>query len=251
MGVGAISSKTVVGILSVLFLAAAVGMWAMGGYVIATYRHISTIASAYYTLVPAAVMVVLGIVFLLGAISGFCAITRENKGCSLTFFLFIFLTFALLITAIILSFVYKKQINQVVEAESNKTMGNYGNVSSPTTRDIDWLQMNFHCCGSKSYESWTDTPFGHQKPNHVPVTCCKNQTGCFDGDLGKMNASGPITKYVYDIGCEYMVEKFLKDNLYYLGAGAIAFLVLLILGMVGSCYVLWQRKDASYFNLGS
>jgi len=250
MGVGAISSKTVVGLLSALFLAAAIGMWCMGGYVIATYKNISQLTSAYYTLVPAAVMIALGIIFLLGAISGFCAACRESRPCSLTFFVFVFLTFALLITAIALSFVYKKEIHKVVEDESTSALKKYvQNSTDSTTKQVDYLQQHFKCCGADNYSTWASTPFAINNTNHVPLSCCRNQTACVGGDLTLMI---PDKKdFIYIDGCVGEVEGFLKKNLYYLGAGAIAFLVLLILGMVGSCYVLWQRKEASYFNLGS
>ena len=249
MGVGAISSKTVVGILSVLFLCAAVGMWAMGGYVIATYKNIGALTSSYYTLVPAAVMIVVGIIFLLGAISGFCAACRESRACSLTFFVFVFLTFALLITAIVLSFVYKREIHHVVEREANSTMDNYNKTGKESvTKQIDYLQGNLRCCGSDSYRSWRYTPWGTDHLDQVPLSCCMNVSNCEGGDLIKMNVTA---NYIFTGGCVGEVERFMKSNLYYLGAGAIAFLVLLILGMIGSCYVLWQRKEMSYFNLGS
>jgi tetraspanin-3 len=254
MGVGiTISSKTVVGLLSVLFLAAAIGMWFMGGYVIATYKRIDTLASAYYTLVPAAVMIAIGIIFVLGAISGFCAACRESRACSLTFFVFVFLIFALLITAIALSFVYKREINKIVERESDVAMKKYGQPKQNSTTDqIDYLHRNFKCCGSFNYTSWNSTPFGLEHPDHVPLTCCRkdfNESQCLDGDLSQMKDKADV--YIYTAGCVGEVEHFMKQNLYYLGAGAIAFLVLLILGMVGSCIVLWQRKETSYFNLGS
>lgn len=247
----AISSKTVVGILSGLFLAAAIGMWVMGGYVIATYKQISTLTSAYYTLVPASVMIVVGVIFLLGAISGFCAACRESRPCSLTFFVFVFLTFVLLITAIALSFVYKREINKVVERESSTTLQKYGLPGQNSTTDqVDYLHRHFKCCGSYNYTSWNSTPYGNQHQNHVPLSCCKyNSTMCLDGDLIMMQEK--VNEYIYTEGCVGEMERFVKGNLYYLGAGAIAFLVLLILGMVGSCFVLWQRKDTSYFNLGS
>jgi len=253
MGVGTVSSKTVVGILSILFLAAAIGMWVMGGYVIATYRHINTLASAYYTLVPAVVMIFVGIVFLLGAISGFCGACRESRPCSLTFFLFIFLIFALLITSIVLSFVYKREVNEMVVKESEKATSKYGQEGeNATTYQVDYLHKHFHCCGTYNYSSWFKTAWGLNHTfiqDRVPLSCCKNETACYGGDTSKMLP--PIDKYIYEIGCVTEVEKFLQSNLYYLGAGAIAFLVLLILGMVGSCVVLWQRKESSYFNLSN
>lgn len=251
MGVGTISSKMVVGILSVLFLAAAIGMWVMGGYVIATYKHIGQLASAYYTLVPAVVMIFVGIVFLLGAISGLCGAIRESRPCSLTFFLFVFLIFALLITAIVLSFVYKREVNAMVEKESTKALNRFGQPGENTTTDqVNWLHKHFYCCGSYNYTYWNATPWGLNHTGFVPVSCCRNnESECFNGNLTAMGVDP--SKYIYNVGCVYEVEKFLKSNLYYLGAGAIAFLVLLILGMVGSCFVLWQRKESSYFNLGN
>jgi len=252
MGFGTISSKTVVGILSVLFLAAAIGMWAMSGYVIATYKHIGQLASAYYTLVPAVVMIFLGIVFLLGAISGLCGAIRENRACSLTFFLFIFLIFALLITAIVLSFVYKREVNDMVQKELAKALDNYGQPKKESTTDqVNWLHHHFRCCGSYNYTAWYTTPWGLNHTGSgqfVPLSCCKvNESYCFDGNVTAMIPKP--SDYIYDNGCVSEVERFLKSNLYYLGAGAIAFLVLLILGMIGSCVVLWKRKENSYFNL--
>jgi len=123
-----------------------------------------------------------------------------------------------------------------------------------TTTQVDWLHQHFHCCGSYNYTAWFTTPWGanHTGPgSFVPISCCKhNASGaidCFDGNVTAM-VPNPST-YIYDNGCVHEVETFLKSNLYYLGAGAIAFLVLLILGMIGSCVVLWKRKENSYFNL--
>jgi len=130
-------------------------------------------------------------------------------------------------------------------------MNKYGQPGeNSTTEQIDYLQENFKCCGSFNYTSWADTPYGKSfKTPHVPTSCCRNKTGCFEGDLEQMKEN--VTTYIYDHGCVGQVDNFLKKNLYYLGAGAIAFLVLLLLGMIGSCVVLWQRKEASYFNLGA
>jgi large-conductance mechanosensitive channel len=227
-------------------------MWAMSGYVIATYKHLGQLASAYYTLVPAVVMIFIGIVFLLGAISGLCGAIRESRPCSLTFFLFVFLIFALLITAIVLSFVYKREVNDIVEKESAKALNKYGQPKENTTTDqVNWLHQHFRCCGSYNYTAWYTTPWGANQTDHfVPVSCCKNESAPLSCFYGNVTAMGPTpSAYIYDIGCVHEVEKFLKSNLYYLGAGAIAFLVLLILGMIGSCFVLWKRKENSYFNL--
>jgi len=225
-------------------------MWFMGGFVIATYHRIDTLGSAYYTLVPAAVMVFLGIIFFLAAVTGFCGVFRQSRVCSLLFFAFVFLIFVFLITAIILSFVYKSEINQAVETESRNALEKFTNKTGEGTTDqVQYLQGQFKCCGSYNSSSWENTTFGRNHTNFVPVSCCKNQSEaiCFRGDLSKINK----TENLYEVGCVGEVEGFLKKNLYYLGAGGIAFLVLLVFGMLGSCYVMWQKKDESYFNLGS
>jgi len=241
--------------LSVLFLATAIGMWCMGGYVIATFKHFNSLASAYYVSVPAGVMIFAGIIFLVGAISGFFAACRENKCCSLTFFVTVLLIFVLLITAIALSAVYRRQINQMVNNEATSALNKYNLTDDNSKSQIDYLQQYFKCCGSDNYINWTNTViFSKQKPNSVPISCCKvnNATTCLDGKLDNMTEKNhTVSDFIFVQGCVGQVQTFLDNNLYYLAAGAIAFLVLLILAMIGSCVVLWQRKDESYFNLGN
>jgi len=250
MAFAVISSKTVVGCLSVLFLAATIGMWAMGGFVIATYKQYNELASAYYVSVPAGVLIFAGIIFLVGAISGLCMVSRDHKCCSITFFATVFFIFILLITAIALSATYRRQINDMVNKEAKTALDEY--TESPAMKkQVDYLQETFHCCGSYNFTSWENSNFTKQNPHHVPLSCCKsrNATECLDGDLDRMNKTE--SNYIYTNGCVGKVETFLDSNLYYLAAGAVAFLVLLILAMIGSCVVLWQRKDELYSNLGS
>jgi len=243
------SSRTLLFILGFLFLAGTVAVWGLSGYILATYKQINEFSVAYLTWVPAVVMIFVGIIFLVAGISGCVTSCGGKRGCSFTFFIFVFLTFVALVTAIALVFVYKRQIDVMVDQDANMTFNEYGQPGRDgLTNQVNFVQLHLQCCGTDNYTSWEHSPWGLQ-PNHthqVPLSCCKNASECLGGHVDRM--TNPY-KFIFDKGCIEEVKVFLHTNMKYLAGGTIGFLVILFLGMIASCVVLCKKDDNPYFNL--
>ncbi len=56
-------------------------LWIIGAYVIIDYRCYEEFATSKYTLVPAIIIIIIGVAFFLGGLLGFCAVVDNNK-CS-------------------------------------------------------------------------------------------------------------------------------------------------------------------------
>jgi len=229
------SSRTVIGISSILFLGGAIGLWIIGSYALTSYKHVDSLSSVYYTLVPASVILSVGVLFFLSSILGCCAAGTEGRNCFLSFFLMVTLTVLLLVASTVLAFAYKSEMNGAVEKETTNSFQKYGQVGeNATTEQIDYLQHTFTCCGSNGYEFWQNTTFAEEHPHHVPLSCCKDESSCFDGDLDRMPEKK--TGIIYEAGCAGEVTNYLVHGLNYVGAGAAAYIVLLVLAAMVSFF---------------
>jgi len=248
MKIALCSSRTLLFILGLLFLAATVVIWGLGGYILATYKQISQFSVAYLTWVPAIVMIFVGVIFLVAGVSGCVTSCNKNRACSFTFFLFVFLTFVALVTATVMIFVYKRQINDLVIKDSNLTFDGYKQPGQELlTTQVDFVQTHLECCGTDNYTSWEYSTWGQHNHSHqVPLSCCKNTSECLGGFVDRMK---PVDQYIYTNGCIEKVQNFLQRNLRYLAAGTIGFLLLLIVGMIAACVVFCRKEENPYFNL--
>jgi len=242
------SSRTLLFILGLVFLAATVVTWGLGGYILATYKQISQFSVSSLTWVPAIVMIFVGVIFLVAGVSGCVTSCNKNRICSFTFFLFVFLTFVALITATVLVFVYKGQIDDMVAKDSNMTFDGYKQPGKEElSSQVDFVQSHLLCCGTDNYTSWEYSNWGQHNHSHqVPLSCCKNNTECLNGNVDRMPR---VSDYIYVEGCIPKVREFLQQNLRYLAAGTIGFLLLLFLGMLASCIVFCRKEENPYFNL--
>lgn len=143
-------------------------VWGLSGYILATYKQINSFSVAYLTWLPAVIMIFIGVIFLVAGISGCvtscggsrrCSFTVSigsfaSQGChcipfalSLQFFLFVFLTFVALVTAITLIFVYKRQIDYMVDEDANATFSEYGQPGyDALTKQVDYVQTRVSAC---------------------------------------------------------------------------------------------------------
>uniref|UniRef100_A0A8C1ABF5 Tetraspanin n=1 Tax=Cyprinus carpio carpio TaxID=630221 RepID=A0A8C1ABF5_CYPCA len=214
---GITSSKTVLVFLNLIFWAAAGILCYVGAYVFITYDDYDHFFEDVYTLIPAVVIIAVGaLLFIIGLI-GCCATIRESR-CGLA--------------------TVEDEVNHSIQKVYDEYNGTNTDASS---RAIDYVQRQLHCCGIANYSDWKNTRwFKESRNNSVPLSCCKpNVNNC----TGSLSRPGDL----YPEGCEALVVKKLKEIMMYVIWAALTFAAIQMLGMLCACVVLCRRsRDPAY-----
>jgi hypothetical protein len=256
MGVCQCTSKTLLGLLGLIFSLCALFLWGSSGYVIATYHRYSDFVSSYFTLVPSVVAIAVGIVFFFAGILGCCSMCKENK-CILTMFgVFMFLLLGLLVAASVVTFKFKDEIHDSVRDQTNKTINSYNNTKKGEENEVDYIQKSLECCGIEQYTDWFKTKWEKEfkkktpKKNWVPYSCCNKHAkdvNCTGDALDVTHSNHTI----YTEGCQEKVFRIFNANAKYIAGAVIGFCVLLVLGIICTCALccLKRREETPYFSL--
>ncbi|XP_029915890.1 tetraspanin 36 [Myripristis murdjan] len=230
MDCGVITSKAILLLLSLIFWAAGAALTYVGVYVIRSYNNFENFLEDKYTLIPAAIIISVGVVMFIFGLVGCCATIRESK-IGLSFFLLIILVmFAAEVAALVLGFIYQSRINGDLQRSMNDVFMKYDGKSSET-RAVDYLQTQLHCCGVESYTNWTTTPWFSSHNNTVPRSCCKNitDTEC-TGSLDQLDLLNTEP-------CKSKLEMLLQDVLSYAMLVILGFAVIKFFGMLSVCVI--------------
>ncbi|XP_038058929.1 tetraspanin-9-like [Patiria miniata] len=181
-----------------------------------------------------------GFIVILMPSVGCCGAYKESTCLLKMFFLFLLLIFLLEVVAVILAFVYRRQVETVVTDDLMiKGLKNYGKDGEAwLTFAWDRLQTESECCGVNGLRDWADNNDDFIL-NQTPDSCCSSYTeGC--------GISNVIEKF--QEGCQKALIKQLGDSIYYIVAGCIASGVCQILGMVFTMMLYYdiKRETRSY-----
>ncbi|XP_064619345.1 tetraspanin-3-like [Lineus longissimus] len=235
MGECSVTSKFFIALLGLVFWAAAAGLLYLGISVYITYQHYDELSSAYYTLIPASILmgvaVFMFILGLLGCIGG----CKESKCVLAVFFTLLMVILLAEIAAGVLGIVYKAGIENNIETGMKSAFGNYS-LEDTLTDEVDYMQNELKCCGLHNYTDWYDTPWGQNHTGVLPGSCCGNGTGvvCEPGD-------------VYDQGCFDLLKNVFMRYFGIIAGVAVAFAVIQILGMIASCILMCRTKNREGF----
>lgn len=241
MGECAVTSKVCLTFLCLLFWAAGAGLLFIGIEVFLTYNNIGQLSSATYTLVPAIIIIAIGVfMFLLGLIGciGGC---KESK-CLLALFFTVLLVILMgEVAAGFLGFAYRGLVENAVKDGMNKALTNYTE-DATLKHEVDYVQENLQCCGVTNYTDWFTTPWGVAHPGRVPTSCCE------DRNCTSMNEFD--TSKIFDSGCMLLLKDKFNTYLGVIAGVAFGFALLEILGMICSCILLCRtQKDLPYAEL--
>jgi len=142
-------------------------------------------------------LIVIGSLITGIALFGCCGASAENRGLLKAYFFFVFIILLAQIAIGITAYVLRNDI-------SNYASNNWNNLSSQGKQDIE---KGFQCCG------WYNTS---DRPD--PVDCATN-----------------TTEFGFDVGCQQVVEDAIYNNLYIIGATAIAVGALELIVLIFSC----------------
>ena len=130
------------------------------------------------------------IIFL--SIFGCFAAFKEVKCLLLTYFVFMSLLFVILLVGSILSYIFREQVTNTIQAEMIADIRNYNpdDPENTVTKAWDETQQQLSCCGlmteqvSLSWEMWRYNKVLNPTSQFevVPRSCCIEEDECMIGD---------------------------------------------------------------------
>ncbi|CAH1786569.1 unnamed protein product [Owenia fusiformis] len=161
----------------------------------------------------------IGVLIMIIGFLGCCGAIKESQCMLATFFVLLFLIFAILVAAGVYALVQqddlKSEVNKVLQG---RVADYHQNEGSKTF--MDNIQVNFKCCGASAGSgdyllTGVKDLFGGNKVGGIPETC---------GDI--VQQVKPCTQQMFD---------FLKEHVIIIAGVAIGIGVVMVLGMTFSC----------------
>lgn len=215
------------------------GIWLLRskGEVAGDYTKIS--GSINYKSAPI-LCVVIGAITIVVAFLACCGAIKESQCMLGSYFAFIAIIFALEITALVLTYVYREEIEKNLRGDIKQTLNRYRDDNHDSvTRAIDEIQTSFKCCGNDKYSDWFNTRWGRRHEGSVPKSCCRDPS---DESCNK-HVTKDATK-IYTKGCYNFVRKYLLNNLHVISGFGIWIAVIQIMGMIfGMCLCCQIRHE--------
>jgi hypothetical protein len=136
----------------------------------------------------------------------------------------------------IVAFVFREQAIEDIDDHLTFAIEKYSD-NQQITFAVNKVQSKFGCCGLNNLTDWTRNPVyscssRYPQACHVPDSCCKNP---FEGCGLRVLSNSPLlqlqSRDVYVTGCRWQFLAWLERNLDVVGATALGFAILHILGI--------------------
>lgn len=129
----------------------------------------------------AAILIVTGSIVAIISFLGTFGAYKEVKCMLLTYFVILIVLFIVMVTAGILGYVFRLEVDDRMQQEMHSTIKLYGN-DTQVTQAWDAVQTHFECCGitvrpARGYELWKkeNIRFRSETGPTVPESCCRSQ----------------------------------------------------------------------------
>lgn len=152
--------------------------------------HIST---------PSVTLAIVGGFVFITAFFGCCGAIRESHCMLITYAIILLTLLVVEVGCVVLTFVYRNQIEDVVQEEIRNRFGNY----STNQKFVDGIQKELKCCGANGPDDWR---------GNIPASCCKELT-----QSGQCKSISDI----YTDGCSQKIIDTVKSELKKLGVVAV------------------------------
>ncbi|KAL8163788.1 UNVERIFIED_CONTAM: hypothetical protein K2H54_038973 [Gekko kuhli] len=170
------------------------------------------------------VILIVGVIVFFIAFFGCCGAWKENYCMVTTFAILLTLIFLVEIAAAIAGYIFKDQIQKVIDDHIRQDMHGYS-TNGTFRQDLDTLQAEFNCCGAANYTDWFNEP-GY-KNQTVPSSCCMpNATDC---------AKNPTPDKIFHEGCVSKIERWLKKHILIVAGVALGIAFFELLGIIFAC----------------
>lgn len=229
-------------VLNVLFWGVAGLLIFIGAWIYSEYNHYEKIAESVLTLVPATILMAMGVFLFLLGIVGCIGAFKEQK-CLLGFyFTMLLLILVGMLAGAILAYIYRDRVDSSVQDGIQQGLDNYEQPhQGHWTDDMDFMQSHLQCCGLNNYTDWLNTTWHNTTKLPYPQSCCENETCHYNAK----NDTG-----VYEHGCYQKLKNEFKSHLGIVAGVAVAWLIVQILGMIFSAALICVRKrEVPYIGL--
>lgn len=154
------------------------------------YRHVlhNSANSIALQITPLIVVVAVSIVILLIALVGFLAVICRKTPPLVIYILMLSLLIGLQVTAGVMIGVLEKTIRENIMNGLEENIFQY-NKSSTIATIFNDLQMEFECCGVKSFTDWENANM------KIPKSCCKKRNlNCDTSDVNNIFTKGCLSE---------------------------------------------------------
>uniref|UniRef100_A0A8D0BP57 Tetraspanin n=1 Tax=Salvator merianae TaxID=96440 RepID=A0A8D0BP57_SALMN len=214
--------KFLVFFFNFIFWLCGIALIALGIYVQLELKNTLVITSASASGVPI-VLIAVGVVIFFISFFACCGAAKENYCMVTTFAILLTVIFLAEIAAAIAGYIFKDQIQTVIDKEVREEMKMYKS-DKDIAKVMDDLQKGYSCCGATNFTDWFEvTEFKNQT---VPWSCCKNNTDC---------TKKPTTDNVNNEGCVIKIEAWMKKHVVIVAAVALGIAFFELLGIIFAC----------------
>ncbi|XP_014674509.1 PREDICTED: CD151 antigen-like [Priapulus caudatus] len=238
--------KYILFIFTFFFLLAGIAVLGVGVWsVIGNERYISLLSSGALA-ATAYLLIVAGCLVICLTIVGCCGLIRSDRCCILVFAIFLILVFVLEAVTGILAYIYKDQLSSEIVADLRDSFGNNYMYDKDMTAAIDDLQEEWLCCGAGDPNDWRTSRWIMENKgtdgfnNLVPDSCCKTVMNTCGQNDHPSNIHSP--------GCVLAMENKVENNLVIVGAVALGFCALQVIGILFSCCLYRQLRKSDKYN---
>lgn len=234
--------KYVIFLFNFVVFLCSVALIAIGTYIqLQMKQYLDFLGDTYLN--TSVILIIIGGVMLLISFFGCCGACTENHCMVYTYAAMMTLILLSLIGVSITIYVFKDDVQQVINNGMKKGMENYGQPDHKGVTDA-WniVQHELKCCGSVNYKDWKTVNF-----SKVPDECCKGEVtdGCANGVID-MDEQQAATK-IYTQGCLTKFETFIKDNVGAAAGTGVGLIVLLFIGILVSCCVAKSMREKQLY----
>merc|ERR1719233_2289710 len=162
------------------------------------------------------------VIFL--SIFGCFSAYKEVKCLLLTYFIFMFLLFIILFISGILSYIFREQVSNTIQAEMIADIRNYDpdDPENKVTKAWDETQEQLSCCGlmteqvSLSWEMWRYNKVLNPSSQFevVPASCCARGEECVVGNR-------TLVEKVWSGDCMVLALEYVRDHSNTIGGAAL------------------------------
>lgn len=211
--------------LQISFIVVQLFFMALGGVLIGLGIYLEVQESSFEAaidqgelLVGPYLLIAAGCAILLVAFIGMigaCCDAKINRFLLILYIILVLLIFAAQLVGGILGFVFRTRVFSIVTEGLSSTFDQY---QGPTDTEVaitqawDFIQRELSCCGINGTQDWLDANNTNlQGP--FPTSCCDAMPNC------------TAVNDTFMMGCGDAVSTFVQDNLLYIAAVGIAFVV--------------------------
>ncbi|KAM6953520.1 tetraspanin-6 [Aplochiton taeniatus] len=153
------------------------------------------------------VLIGTGATIVIFGLFGCFATCRGSPWMLKLYAMFLVVVFLAEFVAGISGFLFRHEIKTVLRDAYKSAVNDYNNTDTRSAA-VDAIQRTLHCCGIDEYSDWNKTDYF--KENGIPVSCCKEHTGCTVETRKDMDKA---KTEMFPTGCVALVTTVMESNL--------------------------------------